>query len=388
MKKQIVSILVMLALVSAIVGIGTASTGNQNNTTQSVLNNSISVNGSTASHPDISSVPTGIYGTDTQLSASTTSDYKTAITASTTGYTSDGFIAHTTGSMSDGVDVSTTGSNSYGVYTYTTGPGSYGVTASTQGSTSHGVYSQTNGPSSYGVAASTTGDSSDGVYTHTIGSTSHGVIAVTNGPSSYGLYGATSGDNSDGVIAVTTGANAFGLVGYTYGPGAWGVYANSDKSYGLYASTNVPNGYGIYTPNYIYAKGTKIPNSDVAEYMPVTENVTPGTVMVIGEDGKLQPSTTANDTKVAGIVSTSPGVTLGTNNYGNPGEQIIAVAGRVPCKVDATKAPIHAGDLLTTSDKPGYAMKATDPKIGTILGKAMGTLESGTGTIEVIVTLQ
>jgi len=33
-------------------------------------------------------------------------------------------------------------------------------------------------------------------------------------------------------------------------------------------------------------------------------------------------------------------------------------------------------------------MKATDPKIGTILGKAMGTLESGTGTIEVIVTLQ
>jgi hypothetical protein len=50
--------------------------------------------------------------------------------------------------------------------------------------------------------------------------------------------------------------------------------------------------------------------------------------------------------------------------------------------------PIHPGDLLTTSDMPGYAMKATDPKIGTILGKAMGTLESGTGVIEVLVTLQ
>jgi len=56
--------------------------------------------------------------------------------------------------------------------------------------------------------------------------------------------------------------------------------------------------------------------------------------------------------------------------------------------VDASNGPIHPRDLLTTSDNPGYSMKATDPKVGTILGKAMGTLESGTGTIEVIVTLQ
>ena len=45
---------------------------------------------------------------------------------------------------------------------------------------------------------------------------------------------------------------------------------------------------------------------------------------------------------------------------------------------------------------PGYAMKAEPTMIngrgfypdGTILGKAMGSLESGTGTIEVLVTLQ
>ncbi len=118
--------------------------------------------------------------------------------------------------------------------------------------------------------------------------------------------------------------------------------------------------------------------------------------MVIGDDGKLQPSTTSNDTKVAGIVSTSPGVTLGTNNNGNPGEQIIAVAGRVPRKVDASYGAIHPGDVLTTSPTSGYAMKAKPVTIdgveiyrpSTILGKAMGTLESGIGTIEVIVTLQ
>jgi len=284
-----------------------------------------------------------------------------------------------------------------GVESWTEAGSGTGVYAlATGGNNNTGVYAEGDGANSYGIYSFTPNSSSDGVYAHTNGSGSHGVIAVTNGPTSYGLYGATSGSGSHGVIAVTSGSGSHGIVGQTYGPGAWGVYANSAQSIGLYASTGVANGYGIYTPNYIYAKGTKIPSSDVAEYMSVTENVTPGTVMVIGDDGKLQASTTEYDTTVAGIVSTSPGVILGTNNNGNLGGQIIAIAGRVPCKVDATKAPIHAGDLLTTSDKPGYAMKAIPDLInghkyypdGTILGKAGGTLESGTGTIEVIVALQ
>src|SRR5690606_8700453 len=97
---------------------------------------------------------------------------------------------------------------------------------------------------------------------------------------------------------------------------------------------------------------------------------------------------TACDTKVAGIVSLSPGISLGVKAGGNPGEALVAVAGRVPCNVDASSGPIYPGDLLVTSDIPGHAMKGTDPKIGTVLGKAMGTLESGTGIIEVLVTLQ
>jgi hypothetical protein len=98
--------------------------------------------------------------------------------------------------------------------------------------------------------------------------------------------------------------------------------------------------------------------SDVAEYFPVAEDPEPCPVMIIGVDSKLQCSVTAYDTTVAGIVSTSPGVSLGTNEDGNEGEKLIAVAGRVPCKVDATYAPIEPGDLLTTSDTPGHAMKA------------------------------
>ena len=56
-------------------------------------------------------------------------------------------------------------------------------------------------------------------------------------------------------------------------------------------------------------------------------------------------------------------------------------------KVDASFGAIQAGDLLTTSPRAGYAMKATDKvaAIGAIIGKALGNLDSGTGTIPILV---
>ena len=56
-------------------------------------------------------------------------------------------------------------------------------------------------------------------------------------------------------------------------------------------------------------------------------------------------------------------------------------------KVDASFGAIHAGDLLTTSSHAGYAMKVTDKvaAIGAIIGKALGNLDSGTGTVPVLV---
>jgi len=154
--------------------------------------------------------------------------------------------------------------------------------------------------------------------------------------------------------------------------------------------------YGVQTPDYMRAARYDTGSSDVAEYMPVTGDVTPGTVLIIGDDRLLMPSATSYDTRVAGIVSTAPGVSLGTKEGGNEGEALIAVSGRVPCKVDATNGPIVAGDLLTTSNRPGYAMKAEPTMIngrgfypdGTVLGKAFESLGSGTGTIDVLVTLQ
>ncbi len=58
------------------------------------------------------------------------------------------------------------------------------------------------------------------------------------------------------------------------------------------------------------------------------------------------------------------------------------------CKVDASESPIAVGDLLTSSKNPGYARKAKNPKIGSIIGKALEPLEEGTGYIAVFVNIQ
>jgi hypothetical protein len=61
----------------------------------------------------------------------------------------------------------------------------------------------------------------------------------------------------------------------------------------------------------------------------------------------------------------------------------------VVCKVDADVAPIKPGDLLTTSATKGHAQKVDDSSkaAGALLGKALGSLKTGKGTIPVLVTL-
>jgi hypothetical protein len=68
----------------------------------------------------------------------------------------------------------------------------------------------------------------------------------------------------------------------------------------------------------------------------------------------------------------------------------LAIVGIVPCKVSAENGAIHPGDLLVTSSRPGYAMRGSDRArmLGAVVGKAMQPLERGTGSIEVLVTLQ
>jgi hypothetical protein len=64
--------------------------------------------------------------------------------------------------------------------------------------------------------------------------------------------------------------------------------------------------------------------------------------------------------------------------------------GKVFCKIDAHCAPIQVGDLLTTSDVQGHAMKATEPgrAFGAVIGKALRSKRDGKGMIPILIALQ
>jgi hypothetical protein len=148
----------------------------------------------------------------------------------------------------------------------------------------------------------------------------------------------------------------------------------------------------------VRAHGTFIPNGvDIAETFDMASKFEPGDVVSLNpsDPDKLMLSNTEYDTKIVGIISEKPGVILKkdsmlplTNTENN-----VALAGRVPCKVTTINGPISVGDLLTTSTKPGVAMKATPELIngkpfypnGCIIGKAMGNLSTGDGIITVLV---
>jgi hypothetical protein len=156
---------------------------------------------------------------------------------------------------------------------------------------------------------------------------------------------------------------------------------------------------GLTAMETIHIDGMKgdiiLQNADCAEEFDVisTRGVEPGMVMVIGDDGALQPSTTEYDKRVAGVISGAcdlhPAITLDRKHSGMD-RMPVALAGKVFCKVDASYARVHVGDLLTTSETVGHAMKAADPlrAFGAVIGKALLPLDRGTGLIPILVGLQ
>jgi hypothetical protein len=115
--------------------------------------------------------------------------------------------------------------------------------------------------------------------------------------------------------------------------------------------------------------------------------------MVLDAEGMLLPCSEAYDPKVAGVISGAgehkPGIVLDRRE--SSGNRVsVALLGKVFCKVDASTSSIAVGDLLTTSDVCGHAMKANDRDraFGAVLGKALRPLANGRGLIPVLVALQ
>jgi len=134
---------------------------------------------------------------------------------------------------------------------------------------------------------------------------------------------------------------------------------------------------------------------DVAEWVPSSGMVPPGTVVVIdgNRSNAILPSSAAYDTRIAGVVTDTPGLLLGE---AGENKAKVATTGRVKVRATAANGAIRMGDLLVTSDLPGLAMKSVPARLaglemhrpGTLVGKALEPLSEGEGEILVLLSLQ
>lgn len=129
----------------------------------------------------------------------------------------------------------------------------------------------------------------------------------------------------------------------------------------------------------VSADGAFIPGgADAAEWVVTDEQYVYGTVLVVAADGTFTKSTEAEDAKIAGVVALKPGLEFGRGmqDASPEGKRPMTVCGITPVICTTAGGDIAPGDLLVTSATAGAAQKVGgSPTVGTILGKALGTLE-------------
>jgi hypothetical protein len=292
----------------------------------------------------------------------------------------------------------------------------YGVCGTSD--TNIGVFASSRG--GHGVRGETTSQDHDGVSG--VNDSAFPCQAVAgysaNGNGVYGRNGAGWGSDGPNKVGYGVWGNSnegYGLCGTS--KTAFGVYGESVSSSGIYGKSS--KGYagefvgdvsvtgsiaandGAFHNNVavsgsVTVKGDVVlTGADCAEQFDLKafETADPGTVMVIDITGALRRSDRAYDRAVAGVVSGAgafkPAIVLDRHTNGGR-RTTIALLGKVYCKVDAGACPIAVGDLLTTSDTPGHAMKATDATrvFGAVIGKALGSLQSGLGLLPVLISMQ
>ena len=121
--------------------------------------------------------------------------------------------------------------------------------------------------------------------------------------------------------------------------------------------------------------------ADLAEYYEADNSYEFGTVVMLGGDKEITIAKGQGTTKVAGVISKNPAYLMNEKCKGI--KLAVALQGRVPCRVVGS---IRKGDLLVASMISGVAMASTDPKAGSIIGKALGDYDSSrVGMLEVLV---
>jgi hypothetical protein len=179
------------------------------------------------------------------------------------------------------------------------------------------------------------------------------------------LTGAVTGD------LTSSGANSMGTLTMGGTLTSKAILPDATLSYDIGSSSK--------KYNTIYAKATSAQYADLAEIYESDSEYEVGTVVIFGGEKEITVSSMGADPRVAGVISENPAYLMNNDATG----QAVALQGKVPCKV---VGQISKGDMLVThSQHPGVARKATDPKMGTVIGKALEEYNSTEiGTINIV----
>jgi hypothetical protein len=216
-----------------------------------------------------------------------------------------------------------------------------------------------------------------------------------------GVYGVASGTGGYAGYFDHTGTGGFG----------YGVYiGNEGMGTVLIASQNGPSGdIALFENNGsnvaridrngtgYFDGGTQNSGADLAEAFDVEgdfHSYEPGDVLLISTtaDRTVAKSNEAYSSLVAGVYATKPGVLLTEESVNSVliGKVPMGVVGVIPTKVCGEGGAIHRGDILVTSSRSGYAMKADLNKLkpGQAIGKALEEFNGETGKIKVLVNVK
>jgi hypothetical protein len=301
-----------------------------------------------------------------------------------------------------------------------------GVDGSTSTTTGIGVMGRALASTgeTYGVYGSSSSLDGAGVYgsnSNFIGVMGKGLVGVwgeATSPAGYGGYflsqAGTAGyfESIDGLgvsiyslnsVGLRVQSNSYGDI-LQVGRGSDIVfrvdgYGNASVDGGYHCGNNIDDGAGDLNEDEIAPCLYDSSPADFAEMLPsanASRPLEPGDVLIIGQDGRLTLSTETYQSSVAGVYSTHPSYLGNGRMAGVEGYAPLAIAGVVPVKVCDENGAIQAGDLLTTSSLPGYAMKASPITVmditfypsGVIIGKALEALPGSDGIILVLVMLQ
>lgn len=104
--------------------------------------------------------------------------------------------------------------------------------------------------------------------------------------------------------------------------------------------------------------------ADLAERYTSDAEYDEGTVVVFGGDAEITESTQANDTRIAGVISTAYAYLMNKDEQG----PAVALKGKVLCKVVGS---VSKGDILVPSTTPGHAEASDSPNPMAVVGRSM-----------------